>query len=116
MFKRLGTDPVEVAVPTTPVVERFDVIEHIRPGQITGFVDAFLDALFLQTAEEAFCHRIVPAVTTPTWPILPQHPSDRGLPDSVHLLIPKKLSFQQEQVARIHIIVTVQIARNQCCR
>jgi hypothetical protein len=30
-----------------PVVEHFNVIEDIRPGQIPGFIDAFSDPFFL---------------------------------------------------------------------
>ena len=48
-----------------PVVEHFNVIEDIGPGQIPGFIDAFSDALFFQRTEERFGHRIIPAVATP---------------------------------------------------
>ena len=48
-----------------PVVEHFNVIEDIGPGQIPGFIDAFSDPLFFQRTEERFGHRIIPAVATP---------------------------------------------------
>jgi len=31
-----------------PVVEHFNVIEDIRPGQIPGFIDTFSDPFFFQ--------------------------------------------------------------------
>jgi len=48
-----------------PVVEHFNVIEDIRPGQIPGFIYAFSDPFFFQRTEERFGHRIIPAVATP---------------------------------------------------
>ena len=47
-----------------PVVEHFNVIEDIRPGQIPGFIYAFSDPFFFQRTEERFGHRIIPAVAT----------------------------------------------------
>lgn len=47
-----------------PVVEHFNVIEDIRPGQIPGFIYAFSDSFFFQRTEERFCHRIIPAIAT----------------------------------------------------
>jgi len=41
-------------MPAGPVVKRLDVIEDICTGKISGFIDAFLDALLLQAAEEGF--------------------------------------------------------------
>ena len=41
-----------------PVIKDFDVVEHIRLGQVTGFVDPFADPFFFQAAEEGFRHRI----------------------------------------------------------
>lgn len=48
-----------------PVVEDFNVIEDIGPGQIPGFIDTFSDPFFFQRTEERFDHRIIPAVATP---------------------------------------------------
>ncbi len=48
-----------------PVVEHFNVIEDIRPGQIPGFVYSLPDTFFFQLTEERFGHRIIPAVATP---------------------------------------------------
>ncbi len=48
-----------------PVVEHFNVIEDIRPGQISSFIDAFSDTLFFQRTEERFGYGIIPTVTTP---------------------------------------------------
>ena len=45
-----------------PIVEHFNVIEDIRPGQIPGFIDTFYDPFFFQRTEERFGHRIIPAV------------------------------------------------------
>lgn len=45
-------------MPPGPVVEHFNVIEDIRPGQSAGFVDPFSDALFFQRTEERLGHRI----------------------------------------------------------
>ncbi len=47
-----------------PVIEDFNVIEDIRPGQIPGFIYAFSDPFFFQRTEERFGHRIIPAVAT----------------------------------------------------
>ena len=48
-----------------PIVEHFNIIEDIRPGQILGFIDAFSDPFFFQRTEERFGHRIILAVATP---------------------------------------------------
>ena len=48
-----------------PVVEHFNVIEDIGPGQIPGFIDAFSDPLFFQRTEERFGHRINAPVVRP---------------------------------------------------
>lgn len=42
-----------------PVVEDFNVIEDIGPGQILGFIDTFSDPFFFQRTEERFGHRII---------------------------------------------------------
>lgn len=46
LFKGLRTDAVEMSVAPDPVVEDFNVIEDIGPGQIPGFVDPFSDVFF----------------------------------------------------------------------
>ena len=50
-----------------PVVEHFNVIEDIGPGQIPGFIDAFSDPLFFQRTEERFGHGIILTVDTPAY-------------------------------------------------
>ena len=53
-------------VTTCSVIEHFNVIEHIGPGHIPGFVYPFADAFFFQAAEKGLGHGIVPAVTPAT--------------------------------------------------
>lgn len=53
-----------MAITVISIVSDLDVVKVIRPCQIARLVDAFLDALFLQAAEEAFGHGIVPAIAT----------------------------------------------------
>lgn len=48
-----------------PVVEHFNVIEDIGPGQIPGFIYYLPDAFFFKRTEERFGHRIILAVATP---------------------------------------------------
>ncbi len=48
LFEGLRTDAAEVTVAPGPVVEHFNVIEDIRPGQIPGFVYSLPDAFFFQ--------------------------------------------------------------------
>lgn len=48
LFKGLRTDAAEVTVAPGPVVEHFNVIEDIRPGQLPGFVYSLPDAFFFQ--------------------------------------------------------------------
>lgn len=47
------------------VIEDFNVIEDIGPGQIPGFIYAFSDPFFFQRTEERFSNRIIPEVATP---------------------------------------------------
>lgn len=42
--------PTQMTVSSNAIVKGFDVIEHIGPGEISRFVDAFADTLFLQAA------------------------------------------------------------------
>ena len=44
----LRADAAKVTVTPGPVVEHFNVIEDIGPGQIPGFIDAFSDPFFFQ--------------------------------------------------------------------
>ena len=62
--KPFGTYAAQMAVTAIPIVKDFDVVKDIRPRQIARLVDAFLDALFLQAAEEGFGHGVVPAIAT----------------------------------------------------
>ncbi len=65
LFEGLRTDAAEMTVAPGPVVEHFNVIEDIRPGQIPGFIYAFSDPFFFQRTEERFGHRIIPAAAIP---------------------------------------------------
>jgi hypothetical protein len=55
-----------VIVTTRSVVKRFNVIEHISSGYVSGFVDPFADVFFFQTAEKRLRHGIVSAVSSTT--------------------------------------------------
>lgn len=46
-FERLGTDAANMTVAAGSVVEGLDVIEDIGSGEVSGFVDAFPNALLL---------------------------------------------------------------------
>ncbi|CAE1144066.1 protein of unknown function [Serratia sp. Tan611] len=50
-----------------PVIEDFNVIEDIGPGQIPGFVYSLSDAFFFQRTEERFGHRIDAPMSTSQW-------------------------------------------------
>lgn len=63
-YKVLRTDAAGVTAIPGPVVEHFNVIEDIRPGQIPGFLYSLPDAFFFQRTEERFGHRVIPAVAT----------------------------------------------------
>lgn len=45
------------------IVECLDVVGHVCSRQLSGLVDAFFDTLLLQTCEEGFSDRVVPAVS-----------------------------------------------------
>ena len=45
------------------VVEHLDVVEYILPGFVSGTIDFSPYPLSLQQIEEAFCYRIIVAVT-----------------------------------------------------
>ncbi len=53
----------ERGVATTPVVKHLDVIEQIGRGRDTGLVARAMHPFVLQAVEEAFCRRVVPAVS-----------------------------------------------------
>lgn len=65
LFEGLRTDATEMNVAPRPVIEHFNVIEDIRPGQIPGFIDTFSEPFFFQRTEDRFGHCIIPAVATP---------------------------------------------------
>ena len=52
-----------MAVTTCSVIKHFNVIEHIGPGHIPGFVDPLTNAFLLQAAEKRLGHGIVPTVS-----------------------------------------------------
>ena len=54
-----------MAVASRWVVERFNVIRNVGNGNFPILVDSLFDALFLQTAEEEFGDRVVPAISLP---------------------------------------------------
>ena len=48
MFKGLWADVTEVAMISSSIIERFDVIKNIYLGQFSGFVDSFADVFFFK--------------------------------------------------------------------
>lgn len=50
---------------SNPVIEHFDVVEHIRLGQVAGFVDPLSDAFLFQTTEKRLGNGVIPAVASP---------------------------------------------------
>src|SRR3954467_15386712 len=54
-----------MAMTAGSVVEHFDVVEDIGPGEIPGFVNPSADAFFFQAAEERLRDGIVPAIAPP---------------------------------------------------
>lgn len=64
-FKRLWTDTAQMAVSTGAIVKGLDVIVDLGLGDLTGVIDSLLNPLLLQTAKKRFCHRVIPAVSTP---------------------------------------------------
>ena len=55
-----------MAVMAHGVIKHLNVVKDISARQLTRFVDAFLDPLFLQAAEERLSNGIVPAVAATT--------------------------------------------------
>lgn len=64
-FKRLRTDTAQMAVPTSAMIEQFDVIRDLGSGHLTSCIDALLDPLLFQATKERFGHCVIPAVATP---------------------------------------------------
>ena len=52
-------------MPTFWIVEYFDVIEHVLPRFLTGFVSFSSDALCFQQVEESLRDRVIITVATP---------------------------------------------------
>jgi hypothetical protein len=61
-FEHVGADAAQVTVAAGSIVEHLQVIEDIGVRQVKCFVGPFLDALFLQAAEEGLSHSVVPTV------------------------------------------------------
>ncbi len=62
--KASGLTPPNVAVTSSSIIERLDVIKDIGSCQVSGFIYALLDTLLFQAAEERFGNGVIPAVTT----------------------------------------------------
>src|SRR5215470_10522087 len=60
------TEVTEGRVPAVGVVERTDVLVDRRPGLGLGGPGPTMDQLGLEGGEEAFRHRVVPAISNPT--------------------------------------------------
>lgn len=52
------------------IVEHLDVVEHVPPGILSGFVCSAPDALTLEQVEEAFGNRVIVAVPTSAHAVL----------------------------------------------
>jgi len=48
----LGAQPAEMTVAARPIVERLDIVGHLRDRQLPVLVDQFLDPFLLQAAEK----------------------------------------------------------------
>lgn len=55
-------DTAEVRVAAYGIVESVDIAGYVRDRSVPTRVDAFLDPLLFQTAEEGLSDRVVPAV------------------------------------------------------
>src|SRR5664279_301015 len=64
-FKYFGTYSAQMAVASRWIVERFNVIRNVGNCNFPILVDSLFDALFLQTAEERFGDRVIPAISPP---------------------------------------------------
>lgn len=60
-----GTDAADVAVPSSAIVERLDVVEEICSSLFTCPIDPIAHALLLQAPEEGLGCRVVEAVAAP---------------------------------------------------
>ena len=65
-FKSLRNNAADVAVAPGSIVERLDVFGDIFGRSVSIVVDVLLDSFLLQTAEEGFRHRVVPAIPSTT--------------------------------------------------
>ena len=61
-FELLGTEATEMTVTARSIVEGIDVVGQGSDRQLSVLVELFLDALFLQAAEERLGDGIIPAV------------------------------------------------------
>lgn len=61
-FELFGADAAKVTVTARAIVERINVVADFLSCLISVFVNALLDSLFLETAEERLRHRVIPAV------------------------------------------------------
>lgn len=53
-----------MAVPTSAIIEQFDVIIDLGGGYLASRVDALLDPLLVQATKERFGHCVIPAIAT----------------------------------------------------
>ena len=63
-FELVRTDSAEMAMAARQIVEPLDVLGDVRGRYLPTGVDALLDPLLLQAAEEGLSDRVVPAVGT----------------------------------------------------
>ena len=59
LFKGFRAEIVQRRVSPTPIVERFDVEEQVRPSFITSVIDTMVYPFAFQRAKEALHRRIV---------------------------------------------------------
>ena len=64
-FELVRTDSAEMAMAARQIVEPLDVLGDVRGRYLPTGVDALLDPLLLQAAEEGLGDRVVPAVGAP---------------------------------------------------
>src|SRR5688500_315360 len=57
------TDATQMTMAPDAIVERLDIVGHVRGCQFAVLVDSLLDSLFLQTRKEGLSDCIVPAVS-----------------------------------------------------
>ena len=76
-FELIRAQPAEMTVASRSIIEGVDVVSDVGGGQLAVLVDLFLNAFFLQAAEEGFGNGVVPAIT---------FPSRTGLPPTAYCL------------------------------